>query len=110
MLHWYSFQLRLLTTTILIINTRFTTAQLLDAHQMLGLPDGSFQKKPGHWQCHCLWHKILSYWHMHCPVLLSFLYRTKSQNTGGVRLNTGHLATLSGVHPINAKTHMQVSN
>src|SRR6218665_1307882 len=32
----------------------------------------------------CLWHRILSYLHMHCPVLglLSFLHRTKSQNTG----------------------------
>jgi len=30
---------------------------------------------------------LLSYLHMHCPVLLSFLYQTKRQNTG-------HLATL----------------
>ena len=47
----------------------------------MGLPDGNLQNT-GHWQCQCLWHKILSYLHMHCPVLLSFfLYLTKSQNT-----------------------------
>ena len=27
-------------------------------------------------------HKILSYFHMHCLLLLPFLYRTESQNTG----------------------------
>jgi len=39
------------------------------------LPSGSLQNT-GHWQFQCLWHKILSYLHMHCPLLLSFLYRT----------------------------------
>src|SRR6218665_1755823 len=28
-----------------------------------------------------MWHKIFSYVDLHCLVLLSFLYRTKSQNT-----------------------------
>jgi len=32
--------------------------------------------------CQCLWYTILSYLHMHCPVLLSFVYWTKVQNTG----------------------------
>jgi len=45
------------------------------------LPGGSLQSA-GHWQCQHVWHKILSYLHMHCPVLLSVLYRTKGQNTG----------------------------
>src|SRR6218665_2723041 len=37
----------------------------------LGLPGGSPQNT-GHWQCQCLWHKILSYFHMHCPVYYHF--------------------------------------
>ena len=55
----------------------------------LGLPGGSLPDtacvNTRHWQCQCR-HKILSYWHMRCPVLLSILYQTKSPNTG-------HLAT-----------------
>jgi len=45
----------------------------------VGLPG---LRNTGHWQCQCLWHNILSYLHMHCPVLLSFLSRTKNQYTG----------------------------
>jgi len=47
----------------------------------IGLLGCSLQNT-GHWQFQRLWHKILSYLHVHCPFLLSFLYRTKSQNTG----------------------------
>jgi len=58
----------------------------------IGLPSGSL-KNTGHWQCQCRCHEILSFWHMHCPVMLSFLYRTKGPKYWTVRKNTGHLAT-----------------
>ena len=51
-------------------------------HFNLGLPGPWWLQNTGHWHCQFLWHKTLSYLHMHCPVLLSYFQRTKNQNTG----------------------------
>jgi len=55
----------------------------LQSEYCLELSDGCL-KNTGHCQCECpvAQHIAMSYLHMHCPVLQSFLYRTKSQNTG----------------------------
>ena len=47
---------------------RSRKVQLFLSAIIIGLPGDSL-RNTGHLQCQCRWHKILSDWHMHCPVL-----------------------------------------
>src|SRR6218665_743104 len=68
---------------------------------IVGLLDGSL-KNTGNWQFQCRWDKILSYLHMHCPALLSFLYWTRSQNTG----QSGYIPDTWQPYPILTVIHL----